>query len=145
MPGLIIFDPNDENIGLSTGDDQANSLYLDIEDSKLYIADLTNIYEWEGAATNMELTWKSNKLRLPRTVNMGAARVEAETYADITFKLGAVLNGGDTQITSRQVTDDEPFRLPGGYEANVFYIEIVSSDRVSRVSVGETMFDLSEG
>lgn len=146
MPGVIIFDPNDQNIGLSVGDDQANSVFLDIEEGKLYIADLSTIYEWEGdAATNMTYTWKSGKIRLPREVNMGAAMIEAESYDSITFKLFTVLAGVDTQITSVSVTSEVPFRLPGGHTGNVYWIEIISTDRISRVSVGQSVFDLAEG
>lgn len=144
MPGLIIFDPNDENIGLSVGDDQANSVFLDIEDGKMYIADLTKIYEWEGAATNMTYTWQSSKIRLPRPVNLGAAIVEAETYADLTFKLYAELNGSDTLIATRTITDHEPVRLPGGYQSNVFYAEVIGTDRVSRIAVAQNIFELAE-
>jgi hypothetical protein len=145
MPGVIIFDPNDQNIGLSVGDDQANSVFLDIEEGKLYIADLSNIYEWEGAGSNMTYTWRSGKIRLPRRVNMGAAIVEAESYDSITFKLFTVLAGVDTQITSLTVSDADPFRLPGGHTGNVYYIEITSTDRISRIAVGQSVFDLAEG
>ena len=145
MPGVIIFDPNDENIGFSTGDDQANSVFLDIEDSKMYIADLSNIYEWEGDSSNMTYTWRSGKIRLPIRANMGAAKIEAESYNSLTFKLFAVIENVDTQVTSLSVSDDGVFRLPGGYTANVYFIEIISADRVSRVSVAESVFDLSEG
>ena len=145
MPGLIIFDPNDENIGFSVGDDQANSAFLDIEDSKLYIADLSNIYEWEGAATNMTYTWRSSKIRLPKVVNLGAAMIEAESYTDTQFKLYAVIDGNDTLIATRTVINSDPFRLPGGYQANVYYIDVIGTNRISRVSVAQNVFDLTEG
>lgn len=145
MPGVIIFDPNDPDVGFSTGDDQANAVFLDREDNVLYIADLDTIYQWEGATTDMEYTWRSGLIRMPYKVNMGAAIVEAESYDDLTFKLFAEIDGATTLITSVPVVDEGVFRLPDGYLANLFQVELVGTDRVSRVSVGESIFDLAEG
>jgi len=145
MPGVIIFDPNDDSVGFSVGDDQANAVYLKRETGTLYIADLDTIYEWEGAGTDMTATWRSGVIRLPRKVNLGAVLIEAETYANTIFKLFADIDGATTLIVSFNVTDGEPVRLPGGYLSNLFQIEIVTTDRVNSVSVAESIFDLAAG
>lgn len=143
MPGVVIFDPEDDNIGLSTGDDQAVGVHLDIETNSLYLTDLDNIIQWEGSANNMTYTWKSGQVRLPRPVNMGAAVVEADTYNNITFKLSALIDNIDTLITSIPITSSEPVRLPGGYTSNIFTVELIGTDRVSTVAVGQSVFDLA--
>ena len=146
MPGVIIFDPEDEKIGFSLGDDQAAGVYLDIESDTLYLTNLTNIIEWEGdGANNMVYTWRSGLIRLPRKINLGACIVEADSYLSIAIKLYAVLEGVTTLITTLGITDAEPVRLPGGHLSNLFEVEIVSSDRITSASFGQSVFDLAQG
>jgi hypothetical protein len=92
MPGLIVFDPDNPDVGLSTGDDVAVNTHLDIESDTLYFTDGLNIYEWEGDATaggplKQTYIWRSGEVRLPYPVNLGAALVEAELYSK---SIGAV-------------------------------------------------------
>lgn len=144
MPGVIIFDPDDNTVGFSEGDDQAASAHLDIENDALYICDLSNIIQWEGdSVNNMTYTWRSGILRTRRPVNMGAGIVQAEAYTDTIVRLYAELSGTMTLIQSIDVMDDEPFRLPGGYTANVFEIEVVGTDRVTEVAIAQSIFDLA--
>lgn len=144
MPGVIVFDPEDETVGFSVGDDQAAGVYLDIENDALYLSDLTNILQWEGDENaNMTGTWRSGKIKLPRPVNMGAAVVDAQSYGSVVFKLYAEIQGVSTLIDSVGVNDDEPFRLPGGYTSTVFEVELISSDRIVSVAVAETVFELA--
>ena len=143
MGGVIIFDPNDSEVGFSIGDDQAAGAYLDVENDTLYLTDLSNIIEWEGdAANNMVYTWKSGKLRTKRHINMGAALVDAATYTSIIFKMYADIEGTNTLITSVGVDDAEPFRLPGGYLSSTYQIEIISRDRIHSVAIGQSVFDV---
>ena len=143
MGGVIIFDPMDPEVGFSEGDDQAAGAYLDVENDALYITDLSNIIEWEGdSVNNMTYTWKSSKLRAKRHVNMGAALVDADSYSSVVFKLYAEIDGTSTLITSVGVTDDEPFRLPGGYLSSTFQIELISTSRIHSVAIGQSILDL---
>ena len=48
MAGLIIIDPRNENIGITTGDELAVGSYHDIENDVMYFTDGSSIYEWEG-------------------------------------------------------------------------------------------------
>lgn len=144
MPGVIIFDPDDENARFSVGNDQAAAVYTDIENDKMYLSDLSNILEWAGnSASKQTATWKSGHLRLQRPANMGAAVVQAESYNSVTFKLYAQIDGTMTLITSVVVGDNTPFRLPGGYTSALYQIEIITSDRIYSAAVGESIFDLS--
>ncbi len=146
MPGVIIFDPDDNTIGFSVGDDQAAGVYLDIETDTLYITDLTNIIKWEGdAANNMTYTWRSSRMRLPRKVNLGAIMVEADSFTSVILKLYAEIKGTMTLVTTLTVADNVPIRLPGGYSSNLFEIEVVSTDRITGISAAQSVFDLAEG
>lgn len=145
MPGVIIFDPNDNDVGFSTGDDQANAVFLDKDTGNLFIADLDTIYEWEGSASPMTATWRSGTIRLARKVNMGAALIEADEYTDIVMSLFAQIQGVMTLITTITVVDGEPLRLPGGYLSNLFEVQIVTTNRIQSVSIAESVFDLKAG
>jgi len=146
MPGVIIFDPDDDSIGLSVGDDQAAGVYLDIETDTLYLTDLTNIIEWEGdAASNMTYTWRSGRLRAAKKINLGGLMVEADSYDSLIVKLYAMLDNTLTLITTLTITDDEPVRIPGGYLSNLYEIEVVSTDRVTGITLGQSIFDLASG
>jgi len=146
MPGVIIFDPDDDSIGLSVGDDQAAGVYLDIETDTLYLTDLSNIIEWEGdAASNMTYTWRSGRLRAAKKINLGGLMVEADSYDSLIVKLYAMLDNTLTLITTLTITDDEPVRIPGGYLSNLYEIEVVSTDRVTGITLGQSIFDLASG
>ena len=143
MAGLIIFNPNNNDVGMSTSDELAVNTFLDIESDTLYFTNGSAIYEWEGTDLGAfrTYTWKSGKIRLPKKVNLGAAIVEAEDYSDLTFKLYA----DGTLKHTQTVTDGEPFRLPGGYLSNIYEVQVEGTEVVSRVSVAENIFELAEG
>lgn len=146
MAGLIVIDPKNANIGLSTGDELAVGSYLDIETDTLYFTDGSAIYAWEGNGASLQTyTWKSGKVRLPKKLNLGAAIVEAETYNDVVFKLWADVNGTMVLKLTHTVADAEPFRLPGGYQSNIYEVQLVGTDIVSRFSVAENIWELAEG
>lgn len=141
-PGLIIFDPSDEAVGFSTGEDQAAGTFQDIKTDSLYFVDTVNIYAWEGnTALKQTYTWRSGKIRLNAKVNLGACLVEAETYVSTIFKLYA----DGILVTSLTILDGDPVRLPGGYLSNLYEIEIISQDKVSGVSAAQSIFELSAG
>lgn len=141
MAGFIVFSPEDDTIGLSTGDDVALNVYLDIENDILYYTDGSNIYEFDGGATPKTYTWRSGKIRLANKVNLGAGMVEANTYVDITLRLYA---DGVLKAT-RVVTDGEPFRLPGGYLSNIYEVEVEGVDEITGISIAENILELAEG
>ena len=143
MAGYIVFDPENSAVGLTTGDDIALNVFLDILTDTLYYTDGSEIFEWEGdsADTPKIFVWKSAKHRFPRLVNLGAALVEADSYSSLTFKLYA---DGVLKFT-KIVTDGKPFRLPGGYLSNIYQVQLSGTDTVTGVSIAETIFDLAAG
>lgn len=146
MAGLIIFDPDNNEIGLSTGDELAVNTYLDIENDTLYFTDASRIYAWEGDSGNSQTyIWKSGKIRMKNPVNLGAAIVEADTYNDVVFKFWAEINSAMVLKKTITVADGEPFRLPGGFLANVFEVQLTGTDTVTRVSLAESIWELAEG
>lgn len=146
MPGVIIFDPDDPNAAFSVGNDQAAAVYTNLEEDEMFLSDLSNILEWAGnSATQQTATWKSGHIRAPRPMNMGAVRVDAASYNQVTFKLYAELDGTMSLITTLSITDDDPIRLPGGYVSNLFQLEIITTDRIYGIQIGESIYDVTEG
>lgn len=142
MSGLIIVDPRSEDARIVTGDEEGLGVFHDIENDLLYFSDGESIYKWGTASGSPQTyTWKSGIIRLPQLVNLGAAIVEAESYAALTFKLYA---DGVLKHTEA-VSDGEPFRLPGGYLSNIYEVELTGTDTVTRVSVAENVWELAEG
>lgn len=145
MAGVFIFDPRNPDVGLSTATDIGVGVFLDILTDTLYYTDSTVIYEWQGGISDKTYTWKSRKIRFPSPINMGAVLVEAESYANITFKLYADIDGTMTLKHTQTVASGEPFRVPGGYLSNIYQMEIIGVDVVNGVSISETIFDLKAG
>lgn len=142
MPGVIIFNPEDDTVGFSTGNEQAAGVYLDLEADALYFTDTVNIYQWEGnPALSQSYTWRSGRIRMPKKVNLGAALVEADSYNSVLFQLYA----DGVLKASYNVSDSEPFRLPGGYLSNIYEIQVSGTDVITGVSVAQNIFDLAAG
>jgi hypothetical protein len=142
MPGVIIFDPKREGVGLSTGETQAAGVYLDIEEDSLYFTDTANIFKWEGdTSLNYTYTWRSGKIRLPSKVNLGAVLVEAASYEAIIFKLYA----DGVLVSSLLIPDGDPVRLPGGFLSNIYEVEVISADIIHGISVAQNIFELAAG
>lgn len=146
MAGLIIFDPDNPEVGLSTGDELAVNTYLDIENDVLYFTDASRIYAWEGDSNNSQTyIWKSGRVRMPYPVNLGAGIVEADSYNDVVLKFYAGIDGTMTLKLTLTIANNQPFRLPGGFLSNTFEIELTGTDTVTRVSLAENVWELAEG
>ena len=141
MPGFIVFDPDDDSIGLSTGTVVAVGSYLDVETDPLFYTNGFRIFEWDGGGTTSTYIWKSGKTRFPKLVNIGAGLIEADTYADLTFRLYA----DGVLKCERVVENGKPFRLPGGYLSNIYEVEVETTDVISGISIAENIFELAEG
>lgn len=147
----IVFDPYDESIGLSTlnleaSGGTASAGYLDSELDELQTADSedTDVYQWEGdPETKMIGVWKSGKIVCPYPLNLGAARIVADSY-DAAMTLSVYNDQGDL-VTTRTITSDEVIRLPSGYLTNFFEVELTASEVVRTVHVAETVDELLRG
>ena len=114
--------------------------YHDPETGEFYLLIGGVIYQWDAGATAASLTWKSKPFVAPYPVNFGAAQVSADTYTSLTCKFCA---DGVLKLT-QTVANANPFRLPGGFRATVWEIEISGVNVVNQVSLGSTMADLAQ-
>jgi hypothetical protein len=114
----------------------ASAGFTDPRNGNLYLAIGNDVLRFDGG-TSMTLTWKSKVFTSPRPVNMGYAKVVAESYP-LTFRLYA-----NKQLKyTKNVTSKEAFALPTGYKADNFEIELSSNKAVLGVAVAESMGEL---
>lgn len=139
----IIFD-------VSTGDYSLQSIgwvpsccWTNPVDGQTYLAKAESgndsLYRW-GYGSAGTVVWKSKKFRLPLPTNLAAARVIADSYASpLTCKVYAdgVLKHTQT------VTSAMPFRLPSGFRAREWELEITTTATVFEVALASTVTELA--
>jgi hypothetical protein len=120
-------------------DAYATAGYNDRRKDSLYLAIGSNIQRWDGGSTNYTMTWKSKKYRFSSQINMGAGKVDADGYP-VTLKLYA-----DGALKHTQtVANNSTFKLPAGYRAEKYEIQIESAYKINTVAVGETVRDIRQ-
>ena len=134
----FIFDPRGGKDSLVDLGFYASAGFNDLEEDELYLV-VSGAVKKFAAGTNLSYTWKSKKFYAQRPVNPGVAKVQADSYGSgITFKLYA---DGSLKHTET-VTSDALFRLPSGYKANEFEIELSGSDPINEVCVYESAAEI---
>lgn len=114
-----------------------SAMHFDELKDQLYVLNGSNVQKWD-AGSQMTYTVRSKTYKQAHPVNFGCAEVVATSYP-VTFKLYAdgVLKHTET-VASRA-----PFRLPGGYRAYDFFIELTGTTPVQGVAVANTMQELA--
>jgi hypothetical protein len=135
----FILDPAKPEVGLSFTTADAVGGYEDLLTDTLYLSDGTNRTVWDGG-DEMTYTWRSKMFAFPYLVNLAFARVVADAYP-VTFRLYA--NG--VLRHTRTVANDNEFRLPAGYLADRYYVELEGTADISAVFVGEAVEDVLGG
>ena len=132
----FIFDPANPN-GLYFLDFGVDALYLDDLQDALYVLDGVNVQKFDAGAAKT-VTFKSKLFKMPKpTQGFACAEVVAESFP-VTFKLYAdgVLKHTQT------VANANPFRLPSGYRAQDFQIEVATTGAVQLVAMAHSMQEL---
>ena len=131
----FIFDPASEDF--TDIDVYATAAFTDRLTDTLYLQVGNDIVAWNGGATKKTMTWRGKLNVLPVPVNMGVAQVFSGTYP-VTFKLYAegVLKHTET------VVGRSPFRMPGGYLADRYEVELSGANAITGFFVAETMQEL---
>jgi hypothetical protein len=132
--GGFILDPRGGEAAFIPLDFYAQCGYYDREEGALYLVIGGSLVRFARAATRRAASWKSKVFRVLRPICPGAAKVAGSVYP-ITFKLWAdgVLKHTET------VADASFFRLPSGYKAHEFEVELSAvTGRIDEVAVGES-------
>jgi hypothetical protein len=133
----FIVDPRDPQgiTFLSTGYDAA---FRDSVTDAMYVVAGGSVQKWDAGATPMTATFKSKVFRQARPTLFTCAQVIADTFNNVTVKVYA---DGVLKKT-KTVTDGKPFRLPQGYRATEWQVEVSTQSPITAVILGESMQDL---
>lgn len=101
-----------------------------------------NVSQWDGdGASDAVCRWKSKLFVLPSTQNFGAILIQCDRPPDVsdTFEIHIVADGIERAVVS---TADRITRLPGGFLARAWEIDIRSSVPVQAVHIATTVDEL---
>lgn len=139
----IIFDIKTGDYSLHNIGWTPSCAWTDPVDGSLYLARAMSgndaLYRW-GKGTAGELGWKSKRFRLTAPVSMVAARIVADSYSGtVTAKFYAdgVLKHTQT------VTSNRPFRLPSGFLAKEWEIEVTAATTIFDVAMATSITELA--
>lgn len=132
--GCYIFDTI--NGHLTTCDVYATAAYTDPTTNSLFLAVNGQLVKWDGGAQGT-FTWKSRRETLPMPKNFAFGQVLSSAYP-LTMKVYAdgVLKHTQT------VTDENAFRLPAGFRARYWEIELSGSGRVLGAFLADSAAEL---
>lgn len=135
----FIFDPRGGKNGYTDLDFYATAGYNDLEDDSLYLVVGGALVKFAESSTPQNFVWRGKKFYTPRPINPAVAKVDCDGYSpNPTFKLYA-----DGQLKHTQtVTNSNTFRLPSGYKAHEFEIELAGSVSINEVCVYESAEEL---
>ncbi len=115
------------------------AMHFDELQDQLYVLSSGNVQRWD-AGTVMTATFKSKLFRLPKpTQAFACAEVRADAYP-VTVKFYA-----DGALKHTQtVASVTPFRLPGGFYADTWQVEVVTTGAVQGVAMAHSMQELAQ-
>lgn len=135
----FIFDPRGGANAFVNLDFYAHAGYNDRENDVLYLVIDGTLKIFSNNSTRRSYEWKSKQFFSNRPLSPGVAKVDADSYNSLTFKLFADGSLKHTQT----VTSGEIFRLPGGYRAKEFEIQLEGTDTVNEVCVYESAQEIT--
>lgn len=114
------------------------ALHFDELKDQLYVLDGTSIQKWDTGEPFMYL-FRSKVFKVPKPTNFAISEVVADSYP-ITFRLYA---DGALKHT-KTVASRNPFRLPSGFLAMDWQIEIEGTDAVQSAAIATSVAELSK-
>lgn len=123
----------------STTEVTATAAHYERETGKLYLMVGGDVVEWCGGESYYTAQWKSGKVVLPKALNMGCAKVLAQSYP-LTIKVYA---DGVLKNTST-ISSSAPVRLPGDFVASVWEVEITGGSGIYDAVMATSMLELQK-
>lgn len=128
-----------EDASLTMFDETVTAGHVDAVNDALYLVIGGDIKKFNAGA-NLTYTWRSKKFQFAASPGPGCARVDADTYP-VTFNLYA----DGALIHSRQVLDEQVFRLPGDYRPRQIELELIGTQRIRLLAVADHPKELKIG
>lgn len=112
--------------------------FYDMIGGALYLTTGNSLLQWDAhATTKRSITYKPKKIRTP-PFNFGWGKVIADTYP-VTFSMYA---DGALKVNAKSVSDGNPFRLPSGFLASTWEVEVSGTNPVKAVMLSDDVRDL---
>ncbi len=129
---------------MSSGFDAA---FRDSVTDGLYLLNGSSVQKWDAGAGYMTAEHDSRTEIQAAPVNYGWARVRADAYpVSVTFVAeGTGSAGRFTKTYGKSVTSGQPFRLPSGWLADEWRVEISTANPVQAVLIGNDVAELLGG
>ena len=137
----FFIDPNSQGgqSGIYFLEQGYEALHFDQLKDQLYVLDAGAIKKWDAGTTAMTAAFKSKVFSAPKPTNFAAAEVVASDYP-VTLKLYADGVLKHTQSVAAQ----SPFRLPAGYLAQSWQIELTGANAVQQVAIATSVTELTQ-
>lgn len=137
--GSFILDPTNPEMGIRFTDRTFTAAHHDgLMDSLLvYDPSKEGICLWDQGE-DLQYTWRSKLHKLPVPACFTAARIDAESFDDLQFKL---LVDGEV-VHQQSVQNSNSFRLPSGYQSRYVQVELEGTDVVRSVCIAEAPHEL---
>jgi len=128
--GVLIFDFSGAGAKFTTSSINSASaitaMHYDSRADTLYLAQGTNIVRYDRGSV-LSYTWRSKVFRFGHPLNLGFGQVVASSYP-VTMRVYA---DGQLRVT-KTVTDNNLFRLPSGFRATDWELELVGSSKITQ-------------
>ena len=112
--------------------------YSDPEADALYFIDSSSQIKQFDSGSEATYEWHSKQYKIERPINMAVAKVEAESYSNITISVYAESG----LVHSQAVLNERAFRLPSGYRSNQYEVKVVGTDIINSVVVATSMSEI---
>jgi hypothetical protein len=140
--GMLIFDFSGQGAVLTTSNiNQAAPItagYSDARTDTLYLAQSGSIMRFNSNAESLIGRWMSGLYRLIKPVNFSFGMVRAQSYP-VTFRLS---RDNSPIVFQKTVTSSAAFRLPAGYTAQQWRLEVESQHEVNMIAVATSANEL---
>ena len=115
------------------------AMHFDELQDQLYVLDGTSVKRWDAGASAMTWRFRSKVFKLPRPINFGCAEVIADAFP-VTLRVWAdgVLKHSQT------VSAAGALRLPSGFRATDWQLEVEGATAVQGVNLATTVAELAE-
>lgn len=134
--GFLIDTNNPQGIFfLDTG---YSAMHFDELKDQLYVLDGSTVKKWDAGSSFMTYKARSKQFWAPKPINFAAAEVVADTYP-VTFRVYA---DGVLKHT-QSVASNNPFRLPAGFLAQRWEIEIEGTAAVQSAALSNSVAELA--
>ncbi len=137
--GTMIMDPSSPEMGIRFTDQHFLAAHHDGLLDSLLVWDpkQQSICLWDEG-NPLTYIWRSKRHILPIPACFTAARIEADSYNNLIFKLKV----NEETLYSHTVLDNRGFRLPSGYQSRSLQIEVEGTDTVRQICVAEAPHEL---